>query len=71
MMTISLTIDEPLDPLVLLPGLEGHQIHAPLPAVVPGIEPVPLGVTHAGAGVLPREPVVTSLELVDAAHLCS
>ena len=62
MMTISLTIDEPLDPLVLLPGLEGHQIHAPLPAVVPGVEPVPLGVGHAAVVVLPGEPVQVTVE---------
>ena len=66
-MTISLTIDESLDPLVLLPGLEGHQIHAPLPAVVPGVEPVPLGVPHAVVVVLPAEPVQVAIESLDSA----
>merc|ERR1712025_1466194 len=58
----NINIDEPLDPLVLLPGLEGHQIHAPLPAVVPGVEPVPLGVPHAVVVVLPAEPVQVTIE---------
>merc|ERR1712025_1169189 len=60
-------IDEPLDPLVLLPGLEGHKIHAPLPAVVPGVEPVPLGVPHAVVVVLPAEPVKVTVETLDTA----
>ena len=40
----NITVDEPLDPLVLLLGLEADEVHAPLPAVVTGVEPVPLGV---------------------------
>ena len=65
------TVHEALDPVVLLLGLEADQVHAALPAVVPRVEPVPLGVAHPGAGVLPREPVVTPLELVNTAHLSS
>ena len=70
-MMMKFTINEPLDPVIFLLSFKRHQVHAPLPAVVPGIEPVPLGVTHPGTRVLPREPVVTALELVDAAHLSS
>ena len=40
----NITVDEPLDPLVLLLGLEADEVHAPLPAVVTRVEPVPLGV---------------------------
>ena len=42
-----LTINESLDVVVLLLGLEGHEVHAALPAVVPGVEPAPLGVLGA------------------------
>ena len=63
------TIDEALDPLVFLSGLEGDEVHAPLPAVVPGVEPVPLGASHPGAGVLPAEVVVPTIKLVQPDHL--
>jgi len=55
-------IDESLDPIVLLLSLEADQVHAPLPAVVPGIEPVPLGVPHAAVIILPGEPVQVPVE---------
>ena len=61
------TVDESLDPVILLPGLEGHEVHAPLPAVVPGIEPVPLGVLHTVVVVLPAEPVEMPIEPLDSA----
>ena len=30
-MLVCLTVDESLDPVVLLPGLEADEVHAPLP----------------------------------------
>ena len=33
-MLVCLTVDESLDPVVLLPGLEADEVHAPLPANV-------------------------------------
>ena len=62
-----LTIHESLHPLVLLSGLEGDEVHAPLPAVVTGVEPVPLGVLHAVVIVLPAEPVEMPIEPLDSA----
>ena len=62
-----LTIDEALDPFVFLSRLEGDEIHAPLPAVVPGVEPVPLGVLHTVVVVLPAEPVEMPIEPLDSA----
>ena len=56
------TVDESLDPIVLLLSLEADEVHAPLPAVVPGVEPVPLGVPHAAVVVLPGEPVQVTVE---------
>jgi len=53
----NVSVDEALDPVVFLPGLEGDQVHAPLSAVVSGIEPVPFSVPDAWIAVLPREPV--------------
>ncbi len=38
------TVDESLNPVVLLLGLEADEVHATFPAVVPGIEPIPLSV---------------------------
>ena len=66
-----LTVDESLDPVILLPGLEGHEVHAPLPAVVPGIEPVPLGVLHTVVVVLPAEPVEVPVKSLDSAPVDS
>lgn len=51
---------EPEDHVVLLLGLEGHEVHAVLPADVPGVEPVDLlvcMVRHVGA----QEEVVASV----------
>merc|ERR1719367_1629574 len=53
----NIAIDESLHPIIFLLGFEGHKIHATLPAVVPGVEPIPLGVLHIGIVVLPGEPV--------------
>ena len=64
---LKVTIDESLDPVVLLLSLEADQVHAPLPAVVPGVEPVPLGVPHAAVIVLPGEPVQVPVEPLHAA----
>jgi len=38
------SVDESLDPVVLLGCLEADQVHAPLSAVVSGVEPVPFSV---------------------------
>ena len=65
--SLKVTIDESLDPVVLLFSLEADQVHAPLPAVVPGVEPVPLGVPHAAVIVLPGEPVQVPVEPLHAA----
>ena len=64
-------INKTFDPVILLLGLEGDQVHAPLPAVVPGVEPVPLGVLHAVVVVLPAEPVEVPVEPLDAAFVNS
>jgi len=64
-------VDKALDPLVFLSGLEGDEVHAPLPAVVPGVEPVPLGVPHPRVRVLPAEPVIATIKLVNTVHLGS
>ena len=39
---------------MLILGLvfEADEVHAPLSAVVPGVEPIPLGVLHVGVIVL-------------------
>ena len=68
---IPLTIYEPLNPIIFLLSFKGHQVHAPLPAVVPGVEPVPLGVPHLSAWVLPAHVVVTPTKPVDSGHTCS
>jgi len=58
-------INESLDVVVLLLGLEGHEVHAALPAVVPGVEPAPLGVLGAEVRVQPAEVVVVTTKTVD------
>ena len=40
-----------------LPGLDGDEIHATLPAVIPGVEPVPVGVPELGFVAKPGHPV--------------
>jgi len=57
--------------LVLVSSLKADQVHAPLPAVVPGVEPVPLGVPHPRVRVLPAEPVIATIKLVNTVHLGS
>ena len=64
-----LTVDEALNPVILLLGFKGDQVHAPLPAVVPGIEPVPLGVPDRVVVVLPAEPVEVTTELLDSSFV--
>ena len=46
-----------LQKVVLLLRLDGHEVHAALPAVVPRVEPVPLGVLQLRVVRLPAEPV--------------
>ena len=60
----SYTSDDSLEVLVLISSFEADQVHAPFPAVVPGVEPVPLGV--GGGGVPPRQPVVATVVVVAA-----
>jgi len=61
----NVAIDESLHPIVFLLGFERHKIHATLPAVVPGVEPIPLGILHIGIIVLPGEPVEMAVELLN------
>lgn len=60
-----ISIDEALNPVVLLSGLEGNQVHAPLPAIVSCVEPVPLGVFDIGVIVLPAEPIKMTTKLLN------
>jgi len=53
---------EALHDAPLLGGLEGHQVHAALPAVVPGGEPVPAPLPQHLLVALPAEPVGFVLE---------
>ncbi len=46
-----------LDPIVLFGRLDGDEVHAPLPAVVPGVEPVPLCATQSLIVAVPRHPI--------------
>ena len=64
-----LTIYKSFHPVVLLLGLEGHEVHAALPAVVPCIEPVPLGVPHRVIIVLPAKPVQVSTKLLHTSFI--
>ena len=58
------TIDESLNPIIFLLGFKRHKVHAPLPAIVPGVEPIPLGVAHRVVIVLPAEPVEVPTKLL-------
>ena len=54
-------IDHPgLDKLVLLPGLDAHQVHAVSPADVAATDPVHLEVLSQV--ILPREKIIVALE---------
>ena len=55
-----------LDELVLGGGLDGDEIHAALPAVVPGVEPVPVGAPKCGVVALPAHPVEVVAETLVA-----
>ena len=60
-----LTSHVALDELVLGGCLDGDEVHAALPAVVPGVEPVPVGAPQSGVVALPAHPVeVVSKTLV-------
>ena len=61
-----LTVDEALNPVILLLGFKGDQVHAPLPAVVPCVEPAPLGVGGAEITVQPAEVVIVTSERVNS-----
>ena len=64
--------DVGLEEVVLLLRLDGHEVHAALPAVVPGVEPVPLGVPQLRVVRLPAEPVevVAESSVALATHSC-
>ena len=64
-----LTIYKSFHPVVLLLGLEGHKVHAALPAVVPCIEPVPLGVPHGVIVVLPAKPVQVTTKFLHTSFI--
>ena len=68
LVSLFITIYEPLDPVVLLLGLEGDEVHAALPAVVPRVEPVPLGVPHLSAVILPAHVVIPATKPVNSSH---
>ena len=53
-----LTVHEALDPVILLRGLKGDEVHAALPAVVPGIEPAPVAPLQLEVSVQPAEVVI-------------
>jgi len=65
------TIHKSFDPLVLSLALKTHQVHASFSAVISCIKPVPFSVPHSGVGILPTEPVISSLKLMDSSHLGS
>ena len=50
-------LDQPEDHVVLLLGLNGYEVHAVLPAEVPGVEPVNL-LVRVGGHVAAEEVVV-------------
>ena len=65
MITI-LTVNEALDPVPLLRGLERDEVHASLPAVVPGIEPAPVASLELEVSVQPAEVVVMVSKSLDS-----
>jgi len=54
-------VDEPLDPVVLRLGLEGDEVHAPVPAKVTAVEPVP--VLKFVPGFPPRQEIIVAAPL--------
>jgi len=63
---------EAFHPAVLCLRLKGDQVHATLPAVVPCIEPIPLGVPNLRPGIVhPAEVVVFASKLADSIQTCS
>ena len=65
MITI-LTVHEALDPVILLRGLKGDEVHAALPAVVPGIEPAPVAPLQLEVSVQPAEVVIMVSKSLDS-----
>jgi len=62
----------PLHPVVLGLRLKGDKVHAPLPAVVSGIEPIPVSVPNLRSGVVqPAEVVVFAAKLPKSVQTCS
>ena len=55
---MKLTVNEALQELVLLPGLDADEVHAAFAAVVAGVEPVPFGAGQGWVVASPRQPVV-------------
>ena len=55
-----------LHELVLLSGLDADEVHAALPAVVPGVEPVPLVVGQPRLIAQPGDPVVVAAEALNS-----
>ena len=66
MLDTVLTINKSFDVIPLLLSLERHQVHAPLSAVVPRVEPAPLGVGGAEITVQPAEVVIVTSERVNS-----
>merc|ERR1719312_158914 len=50
-------VHDPFEEVVLSLIFDGDEVHAPLAAVVPGVEPVPVGVLQAVVVAQPRHPV--------------
>jgi len=57
-------VNEALDPVILLACLKGDKIHAALPAVVPGIEPVPLVIPNLLTSFSGEQLLLTFLEKI-------
>jgi len=47
-------LSDALEVLVLVAGLEADEVHATFAAVVPGVEPIPLGAGEGRVVALPR-----------------